>query len=297
MESIREPSLTGQLKLWGSVIRFSHSVFALPFALSMFVVLSRDYPITAEFLAYIVIAVVSARTAAMGFNRLADAGYDARNPRTATREIPRGLVTRRSVWALVTLSSVVFLASAAALGWHCFILAPVVLAILFLYSLTKRFTGASHFVLGLALAMAPGGVWYAITGSVAWQPLWFMAAVLLWVSGFDILYACQDVEFDRREGLYSIPSRIGIAWSLRLARILHLLSVLCLFKFGLEMGLGAGYYAGVVLFSVCVLSQHTLISAIDLTRIDAAFFTRNGVASILFFCCVLLDRIWAVWGR
>lgn len=279
-----------QIALWASVIKFSHSVFALPFALSMLVILGTRYELGLTFYVGIVLAVVAARTAAMGFNRLADRSYDALNPRTASRELPAGKVTRGSVIALVVTSSAAFVGCSALLGMHCLVLAPTVLAVLFLYSLAKRFTALSHFILGFALAMAPGGVWYAVTGAPAIAPLYLMGAVLLWVSGFDVLYACQDIEFDRREALHSIPARLGVTHSFRLAQLLHFGSVVLLVIFGAVMQLGVLYFVGTGLFGLCIASQHRLVSPKDLSRMNAAFFTRNGIASVLFFLFVLADR-------
>ena len=273
----------------GSLVKFSHTVFALPFALSMFVVASREQPVSLGQLWWILVCLVSARTAAMAFNRVFDADIDAKNPRTSSREIPAGVISRFSVGALVILFSVLFLYGAWKLGVHCFLLAPFVLGILLLYSCTKRFTSWSHVVLGLCLAMAPGGVWYAITGVVSIVPIVLMAAVLFWVAGFDILYSCQDSEFDRTEGLFSLPAYLGIEKSLLLSRAFHGIAVILLAVFGGVAELGWIYMTGVVVFSALLVNQHCLVSPGDMTRVNAAFFTRNGIASVALFGFVLLD--------
>lgn len=280
-----------QLRTWGRLVKFSHSVFALPFALSMAVVVLRRQPITAGQIGWILLALVSARTAAMAFNRLIDRDIDARNPRTRSREIPAGAVSPRSARTLVLISSCIFFAAAAGLGKHCLVLAPAVLGLLMFYSLTKRFTRYSHIVLGLALALAPGGVWYALTAEVALLPLALMLAVLLWVAGFDIIYSCQDVEFDRSAGLHSLPAKLGVARALLLSRVFHLIAIACLAAFGWMAGLGTAYYIGLVVFGSVLLYQHRLVSPRDLSRVDAAFFTVNGIASVCYFLSVLADYL------
>ncbi|MBX7143869.1 MAG: putative 4-hydroxybenzoate polyprenyltransferase [Oligoflexia bacterium] len=280
-----------QMQLWGRVVKFSHSIFALPFALSMAVYVSVHYRVVAAQWILIVCAVVSARTAAMCFNRIVDRHIDALNPRTRSREIPSGEVSVRSVAALLIISSAVFILSSAGLGQHCLIASPLVLATLLFYSWTKRFTAGSHFVLGLALAMAPGGVWYALVGTIEMLPIPLMLGVLLWVGGFDILYSCQDVDFDRAHKLHSLPSCCGVVTALWIARLLHVLALLCFGWFGVVAGLGVVYFAMLAGFSVVLASQHFLISPDDFSRIDQAFFTRNGIASVVFFLGLLVDQL------
>lgn len=284
-------SATGRLPLrsWASLVKISHTVFAMPFALAMFIVVTREYTATLTQLFWIVVALVSARTAAMGYNRYIDRDVDALNPRTAARELPAGVLTEQSVLWLVILSSVVFVSSAFMLGFDCGVIAPFVLLLLLGYSHTKRFTAYAHVVLGATLAMAPGGVWFAIAHSVAMLPVWLMCAVLLWVCGFDIIYSCQDVTFDSARGLHSIPVRLGVARSLLLARWLHLGALALLVIFGIQAGLGLGYFSGLIVFGVVMLSQHCVVSSDDLDQIDMAFFTRNGVASIIYFLGTALD--------
>lgn len=272
---------------WGSLVKFSHSVFALPFALSMLVVIARQRTVSAWQFVWLIIAIVTARTAAMAFNRWLDAPIDALNPRTKNREIPRGVVSPRGALILIFVTSVLFLISAASLGWHCFVLAPLVLCILFAYSATKRFTAAAHVVLGLGLSLAPGGVWYALTATWSLQPVILMVGVLCWVAGFDILYSCQDEEFDRSHGLCSIPAWLGIGSAFVVAQTLHFACVGFLLWWGIEMGLGGAFYLGSGVFALLLVSQYRLVSPTDLSRIDAAFFNRNGAASVTYLLGVL----------
>jgi 4-hydroxybenzoate polyprenyltransferase len=219
----------------------------------------------------------------MGFNRVADSGFDALNPRTSSREIPSGAVAKRSVKLMTLISAIVFLISAGMLGAHCLLLAPLVLGWLFFYSWTKRFTALSHFVLGISLAMAPGGVWYAVTGVFSWIPVSLMLAVLLWVAGFDLIYSCQDVEFDRTNNLFSLPAKLGIAPALQISRILHVLAICSLIIFGYVFGCGWPYYIATAVFAILVASQHMLVNPNDFSKVNAAFFTRNGLASVVYF--------------
>lgn len=284
-----------EIFVWGRLVKFSHTIFAMPFALAMLVVTGRYVTISLSQVLWILAALVSARTAAMAWNRLVDRHLDAQNPRTSMRELPSGLLKARSVLLLVLLSSAFFILSAAFLGYVCLLLSPFILLYLFFYSWTKRFTAYSHIVLGGALAMAPGGVWVALTGQAAILPLWLMLAVLCWVAGFDILYACQDESFDRAKRLYSFPVRFGIAASLHISQLLHSLAIICLCVFGIAAGLHWVYFTGVAVFSLLVLSQHRLVSPENLSRIDAAFFIRNGLASFLFFFFVLGDALLRIY--
>ena len=286
----------GRVALFGSLIKFSHSIFAAPFALAMFAVVARDRVVTFSQLLWIALALVAARSAAMGWNRWLDRSIDAKNPRTAGREIPRGAIPPATVLILTLLSAAVFVGAAAALGSHCLLLSPLVLGVLFLYSWTKRFTSYSHLVLGLCLAMAPGGVWYAVTAEFAILPVFMMVGVLLWVAGFDILYACQDLQFDRAAGLYSIPARFGAVNAFRIARVLHLCSWLFLVGFGAAAGLSYAYFIGVLVFGWALLSQHRLVTPSDLTQMTAAFFTRNGIASCAFFLGTVADFLLLRFG-
>ena len=284
-------SLADTVQRWGSFVKFSHSVFALPFALGMAAYLSRFAPLAPESSGLILVAVVAARTMAMAFNRIVDRSIDARNPRTAARELPSGAITLGSAWLLCAGAAGIFFLSAALLNTLCLLLSPVVIAVVSGYSLTKRFTQFSHVVLGLALALAPGGVWVALTGEISLLPIPYMLGVLLWVAGFDMLYACQDAEFDVCEGLFSIPARYGVARAMLIARLVHCGAVLALLWFGIAARCGTWYFAGLGVFALLVASQHRLVRPNDLSRMDAAFFTRNGWASVLFFLGMVLDRL------
>ncbi len=277
------------IKTFGQLVKFSHTLFALPFAMSMFIIVSKYYQVSVSQLVWILLCLVSARTAAMGWNRYLDRSIDAKNPRTVSRELPAGKISNVAVLTLTTLSSIVFGASALALGMHCLVLAPFVLGVLFFYSWTKRFTSLSHMVLGLALALAPGGVWYALTGVISFRPVLMMVAVLFWVAGFDILYSCQDEEFDKAEGLYSIPSRLGLDNAFQIARLCHMCSIILLFFTGVAFEMGAMYFLGVALFSIFLFSQHAMLRPGNIDRINAAFFNRNAQASFLYFLCTSLD--------
>lgn len=275
-----------------TLIKFSHSIFAAPFALAMAVIVARTHPVSWSQLLWIVIALVAARSAAMGWNRILDADVDAANPRTAQREIPAGVVSKSAAWSFSMVSAGIFLGASYALGVHCFYLAPLVLAVLFLYSWTKRFTPYSHIVLGLCLAMAPGGVWYALTAQFAWFPVVLMGAVLFWVAGFDILYSCQDLEFDRKRGLFSIPAWVGAERAFNISRLLHLAAFALLAWFTVLADGGGWMWIGVAFFGGALISQHRLVQPHDLSNLNAAFFTRNGVASAVFFLATLLDHLY-----
>lgn len=267
---------------YGRMIRFSHSVFALPFALTAAALAARGGGASAPKLAWIVVAMVSARSAAMGFNRLADHAIDARNPRTAGRELPKGVVTRGEAWLFVTVSAAGLVLAAAMLNPLCLALSPVALAIVFGYSYTKRFTAASHLVLGLSLAIAPVGAWLAIRGQFEAPPLVLSLAVLLWVAGFDTLYACQDVEFDRGEGLRSLPASLGVPRALAVARVMHVGTVGLLLLLYWLVPLHALYLAGVLGFAAMLVWEHSLVRADDLSRVMQAF-DLNGWVSLGYF--------------
>ena len=279
---------------WMSLVRFSHSVFALPFALAAAWLASGGLPST-RVLLLIVVCAVAARTAAMAFNRLVDARLDAANPRTRGRELPSGALRRGAVALLVAGASVLFVAGAAALNPLCGRLAPAVLALLFFYSLTKRFTWTAHLFLGLCLGLAPPAAWLAVRGAVdgeALQVLWLAAAVLFWVAGFDLIYACQDSEFDRAAGLHSVPARFGRGAALGAARVCHALTVALLVATWHSAGLGWIYLASIALAAGLLIWEHALVSARDLSRIDMAFFTLYGWIGVGLFAGLLLD-LWA----
>jgi 4-hydroxybenzoate polyprenyltransferase len=280
-----------QARVTLEMIKFSHTIFALPFAL-LAAFLAAEGPPPGRVLVGILGAMVGARSAAMAFNRLVDAEIDARNPRTAMRALPAGLVSRRYVTLFVIASVALFVASAAWLNPLCLNLSPLALAVVLGYSLTKRFTRYSHLVLGFALGIAPTGAWLAVTGAFAAAPLLLTGVVTLWTAGFDIIYACQDVEFDRREGLHSLPLRLGVGSALRLARRLHLGMLVGLGLLPLLVpGLSWIYWLGVGAVAAVLHYEHGLVSEEDLSRIDLAFFTLNGVISLLLAVAVIVD-IW-----
>jgi 4-hydroxybenzoate polyprenyltransferase len=285
-------ALLGRVAAYGRMIRFTHSVFALPFALTS-AVLAAGEQVPWRALGWIVVAMVGARSAAMGFNRLADHSLDARNPRTAGRELPRGALRRAEVWLFVALSAAALVAAAAMLNPLCLALSPLALLIVFGYSFTKRFTPLSHFFLGLALAVAPVGAWLAIRGAFAPAPIVLGLAVLCWVAGFDTLYACQDVAFDRAAGLHSLPARLGVARALVVARGLHALAVALLALVWGLAPLHPVYLVGVAAVAALLVYEHSLVRADDLSRIDAAFFAVNGWISVGYLAVTVAARILA----
>ncbi|HEY7056581.1 MAG TPA: UbiA-like polyprenyltransferase [Vicinamibacterales bacterium] len=277
-----------RLKTYLSFVRFSHTVFALPFALTgALLALHAGPALTRAAIAWrvlwILVAMVAARSAAMGFNRLADARFDALNPRTAMRELPRGAMSRMEASVFVGMASVVFVLAAAQLGRTCLILSPLALAIVFWYSLAKRITSYTQLFLALAMAVAPVGGWLAAGGSAAaWEPWLLGTAIGTWVGGFDILYACQDLEFDRAHGLRSIPVRFGVRRSLALSRVMHVIAILCLAALAGVADLGRLYLAGVALVAVLLVYEQSLVSEHDLSQVKRAF-DLNGYVGILYF--------------
>lgn len=277
-----------RLHTYASFVRFSHSVFALPFALTGALLAFRLVPFDWTRIVWIVLCMVSARSAAMGFNRLADAAFDARNPRTAMRELPQGRMSRREAALFVIVSSVVFVASAARLGPTCLWLSPVALAIVFWYSIAKRYTSYTQLFLGLAMAVAPVGGWIAAGGPARWEPWLLGLAIGSWVAGFDVLYACQDIEHDRREGLRSIPVRYGVPRALWISRALHVVTVVALAVLGRSSGLGSVYAAGVAIVAALLVYEQSLVRADDLSQVKRAF-DLNGWVGVLYFAATALD--------
>jgi 4-hydroxybenzoate polyprenyltransferase len=279
------------------MIKFEHSVFALPFALTGALLAIREGGLEGVQLrtkiAWIVVAMIGARSAAMAFNRLIDADIDARNPRTKLRHIPAGLLSAAFAWSFVAVASLLFVLAAYELNTLCFRLAPVALGVIFTYSFTKRFTAFSHLVLGFALGIAPAAAWIAIRGSLDLRILWLTAAVTFWTAGFDIIYSCQDYEFDTDAGLFSLPRRFGIAGALRVSRLLHAAMLACLLALIYSLHLGALSLAGVAVVAGLLLYEHLLVKADDLSRVDAAFFTMNGYVSVLFFLFWAADIFYA----
>jgi len=278
------------LRVTLEMIKWEHSIFALPFALCGAMLAAGGLP-TAHQLIWIAVAMVAARSAAMAFNRLADASIDAANPRTRTRALPAGHLTPGFVATFVTVSSAIFILAAAQLNRLALWLSPVALAVLLLYSYTKRFTRWSHLVLGFALGIAPAAAWIAVRGSLDWRILLLTAAVTFWVGGFDVFYACQDFEFDRQSGLHSIPRFVGIPAALWIARAFHLVMVGLLVALLLVFGLGKLAMCGVVLVILLLLYEHSLVRPNDLSKLNAAFFTMNGVISIVFLAFVAGDLL------
>jgi len=279
--------LDGPVSRFLRLIRFSHTIFALPFALGALVVAANGLPSWRMFL-LVIICMVFARTAAMLFNRLVDWSLDQRNPRTASRHL---LVSKPAALVLLAVSSAGFILAAGTINRLTFLLAPIALAVIFFYSLTKRFTSATHFFLGLALAIAPVGAWIAQTGRIDLAPLVLGAGVICWVAGFDLIYATQDYDFDRREGIRSLVVRLGITRSLRLAQVLHLAMFAALIAFGLSAELGFFYYCGMPFVAVALFYEHKTASKLDLAGINRAFFQSNALVSAVFLVAVCVDRL------
>ncbi len=269
------------------LIRFSHTIFALPFALGALVVAANGLP-SARTLLLVLFCMVSVRTAAMLFNRFVDWSLDQRNPRTASRHL---LLSKSAVGGLLVVSSVVFLVSAAAINWLTFVLSPFALALVFFYSLTKRFTAATHFFLGLALAISPIGAWIAQRGNIDLPPFVLALGVICWVAGFDLIYATQDFDFDQREEIRSLVVKLGIARSLRLAQLLHLLLLAALIGFGFGAKLGPIYFWAMPLVAVALIYEHRSARSLDIAGINRAFFQSNAFVSAVFLVAVLLDRL------
>jgi 4-hydroxybenzoate polyprenyltransferase len=272
------------------MIKWEHSIFALPFALSAAMLAAGGLPSLPQVI-WIIVCMVSARSAAMAFNRLADAQIDAANPRTATRAIPAGVLSGRFVAIFVLFFCLVFVLAAAQLNRLTFMLSPVALAVVLLYSYTKRFTRWSHLVLGFALGIAPAAAWIAVRGSLDPRILILTAAVTFWVGGFDMLYACQDTDFDRANRLNSVPQSFGIPRALTLARVLHITMLVLLVALVLSFGLGKIAMAGVVAVAMLLAYEHSLVSSHDLSKLNAAFFTMNGVISVVFFLFIAADLL------
>jgi 4-hydroxybenzoate polyprenyltransferase len=279
------------LRVTLEMIKWEHSIFALPFALSGAMLAAGGFP-TIHQLLWILVAMVAARSAAMAFNRWADASIDAANPRTSARALPAGHLSPAFVVTFVIVSSAVFVLAASQLNRLALLLSPLALAVLLLYSYTKRVTRWSHLVLGFALGIAPAAAWIAVRGSLDPRILLLTAAVTFWVGGFDVLYACQDYEFDCRAGLHSIPRFLGIGAALGMARAFHIVMVAFLVALLIVFGLGKVAAAGVLIVILLLLYEHSLVKPDDLSKLSAAFFTLNGVISLLFFVFVAADLLW-----
>ena len=283
-------SVVRNLRVTLEMIKWEHSIFALPFALCGAMLAANGVP-SGRTLAWIIVAMVAARSAAMAFNRLADASIDAENPRTRTRALPAGTLSPAFVATFVLASCGVFLLAAWQLNRLTLMLAPIALAVVLLYSYTKRFTRWSHLFLGVALGIAPAAAWIAVRGSLDVRILLLTAAVTFWVAGFDVLYSCQDYDYDRDAGLHSVPRYFGIAGALWVARLFHVIMLGLLIALIVVFGLGKLAVAGVIAVAVLLAYEHSLVSAHDLSKLNAAFFTMNGVISVLFFFFVAADLL------
>jgi 4-hydroxybenzoate polyprenyltransferase len=279
------------IRRYSRFVRLSHSVFALPFALSGLALATLETPFRWEVLLWVAVAMVTARCAAMGFNRIVDRHFDARNPRTSARELPSGSISIKGAWAFVLASSAVFCAAAWLLNPLCGVLSPVALAILFFYSVTKRFTWTSQFWLGLSLGISPIGAWIALTGNFDARVLPMAVAVLLWVAAFDIFYSCLDYRFDHAEGLHSVPQRWGITGGVWIARVMHLVTAILLIATYWLFPFGAGYLIGVVLVVMLLAIEDFMVNPRDLSRVMFAF-NLNGPVSIVYFLAVIVGLAW-----
>lgn len=295
------------VKKYLSLVKFSHTIFAMPFAMIGFFlgVLRTGGPNkttgwqSSEILTYengvtlilVLMCMVTARNAAMAFNRYLDRSFDAKNPRTAIREIPKGIISPNSALRFVILNCILFIGTTWFINEICFFLSPVALFIILFYSYTKRFTPLCHLVLGLGLSLAPIGAFLAVTGRFEVLPLLFSLAVIFWVSGFDVIYALQDVEFDQSQHLYSIPSVMGKAKALRISELLHVLSAVCVTAAGFIGGFHAFYWIGIAVFAGMLIYQHSIVKPHDLSKVNIAFMTANGIASIVFGVLVIADLI------
>ena len=270
------------------MIKFEHTIFALPFALTSALIAARGLP-SWRTLGWIIVAMVGARSAAMAFNRIADFRIDAANPRTARRALPAGIVSVSTAWLLTIASAGLLILSTYMLNPLAFALSPVALVIVLGYSYSKRFTSLSHLWLGLSLGIAPVGAWIAVKGEIGLPSIVLSVAVMLWTAGFDIIYSLQDVDFDRKMGLFSLPARIGASKALAVSRFFHAGMILALICLGIIIGRGIIYYLGVALVALFLIYEQRLVSADDISRVNTAFFTINGCVSIAFAIFVALD--------
>jgi 4-hydroxybenzoate polyprenyltransferase len=282
---------TSVIAKFGRMIKFEHTLFALPFALAAAAIAARGHGLSVARIGGIVLAMAGARTAAMGFNRIVDRRIDAQNPRTAKREIPTGAISVRAAWTMTLAATAVFVGAAAALGPLCLALSPVAVFFLYGYSLTKRFTALCHLFLGLAIASGPAGAWIAVRGDFGWAPGLLMIAVGAWIAGFDVLYALADRDFDRTAGLHSIPARFGVGGALAISALLHLVTIGALLALASVAHLGAPYLLGVAVVIALLAYEHAIVRPNDLSRLDVAFFNLNGYVSVAFFVATLIDTL------
>lgn len=294
-EIIKREGLMEGILTYGRMIKFSHTVFALPFAMSAVVLALRQHPMSLADILWIFLAMVAARSAAMGFNRIADAAIDARNPRTSGREIPAGRLSKRAAVCFTLLFAGLFILAAAMLGRLCLYLSLPVLALLFFYSYTKRFTSLCHLYLGFAISLAPLGAWIAVTKTFAWPALFLPLALMTYIAGFDILYACQDADFDAREGLFSIPVQFGVKRALFIAALLHLISFGFFFMIYIVFHMNVIFLVTVAIIGLLLIIEHRMVKPDDLRHINIAFFHINSIISIILFAGVLADELVTRW--
>ena len=290
-----------RIKKYLNLIKFSHSIFAMPFALIGFFLgvksLESELITVPWYMQYgrlfilVVLCMIFARSAAMSFNRYLDRNFDAKNPRTAIREIPAGILKANNVLLFTIINSLMFIVTCYFINRLCFYLSPIALIVVLGYSFTKRFTPLCHLILGLGLSLAPIGAYLSVTGEFEWLPILFSLTVLFWVSGFDIIYALQDEEFDKENNLYSIPAKMGKARALFFSRILHLMSVSCVLVAGWVGEFGLLYWAGTFIFTGMLVYQHTIVKPDDLKKVNIAFMTANGIASVVFALFVIADLL------
>lgn len=273
------------------MIKFPHTVFALPFALSALVMAWESHPVSIRKLVWILVAMVGARSAAMGFNRIVDADLDLKNPRTAIREIPSGLISIKETLLFVLISSAVFVLATAMLSRLCLILALPALFFLFFYSYTKRFTKYCHLYLGCAIALAPIGTWIAITGTLGWGVLFLSLGLMTYIAGFDILYACQDIEFDKKEGLFSLPSKMGAKKAMKISSLLHLGTMACFCFMHISFNMHPVFLVFWAGIGMVLIIEHTLVNPDDLTHMNMAFFHMNSIVSVTLFIGVLIQGV------
>ena len=281
-------NIFAKIALFLEMIKFEHSIFALPFAYAGLFMAGQKWPDLSQFV-WVTVAMVSFRTMAMGLNRLFDRSIDALNPRTKDRALPEKKIRSSAAWALVSVSLLIFEWSAHQLGPLCFWLSPVPAVLAVLYPFTKRFTWFSHFVLGLILGIAPYGAWIAVTGEFAWTPAFLTLGVMCWVAGFDMIYALQDIDFDIKHGLFSFPARFGIANTLRLTRLLHILTVICWAIAGFLGGMGMIYGLGLAVTVFFLIREHQLVRSFGIAKMNEAFFLMNSIVSVTLFLAVFLD--------
>jgi 4-hydroxybenzoate polyprenyltransferase len=289
------PAVVSHIQIFGRMVKFSQTIFALPFALAAVILATREHSITPGLLLWILLAMAAARSAAMGFNRIADFRFDRANPRTAQRELPVGAISHTTAFAFVGVCSAVFVLSAAMISRLCFFLAFPVLVILFFYSFTKRFTSFSHLYLGFSISLAPIGAWIAVTGGFDLPVIVLSLALLTYIAGFDILYACQDVEFDQKVGLFSIPARFGASAAFHVSALLHLCAFICLFLILIVFDLGFFYLITLFLMGALFVLEHKLVKPHDLSQIHAAFFHVNSAISVILLLGILGDEMVRRW--